>query len=91
MIKLSIKSIEPYAYILENDQKEYRMHLNFKGIEKQPKVGDYLYMPDNLVVELGDYTFGLIGGVYAKKKDIKDDIIKIVGQDYEYYLQRYYG
>ena len=77
MIKLSIKSIEPYAYILENDQKEYRMHLNFKGIEKKPKVGDY--------------TFGLIGGVYAKKKDIKDDIIKIVGQDYEYYLQRYYG
>ena len=50
MIKLSIKSIEPYAYILENDQKEYRMHLNFKGIEKKPKVGDYLYMSDNLVV-----------------------------------------
>ena len=91
MIKLSIKSIEPYAYILENDQKEYRMHLNFKGIEKKPKVGDYLYMSDNLVVELGDYTFGLIGGVYSKKKDIKYDIIKIVGQDYEYYLQRYYG
>ena len=50
-----------------------------------------LFTFDNLVVELGDYTFGLIGGVYAKKKDIKDDIIKIVGQDYEYYLQRYYG
>ena len=91
MIKLKIKSIELYAYILENDQKEYRMHLDFKGIEKKPQVGDYLYMPDNLVVELGDYTFGLIGGFYAKKKDIKDDIIKIVGDGYEYYLQRYYG
>ena len=27
----------------------------------------------------------------VKKKDIKDDIIKVVGNVYEYYLQRYYG
>ena len=43
------------------------------------------------VNEQNNYTFGLIGGIYAKKKDIKDDIIKVVGNDYEYYLQRYYG
>ena len=28
---------------------------------------------------------------YNKWQDIKDDIIKVVGKDYVYYLQRYYG
>ena len=91
MIKLLIKSIEPYAYILSNGNNDYRLHLEFLGLEKKPTVGDYLYLPENIVNELNNYTFGLIGGIYAKKKDIKDDIIKVVGNDYEYYLQRYYG
>lgn len=91
MIKLLIKSIEPYAYILSGEDKEYRLHLEFLGLEKKPTVGDYLYLPENIINEQNNYTFGLIGGIYAKKKDIKDDIIKVVGNDYEYYLQRYYG
>ena len=91
MIKLLIKSIEPYAYILSDNTKEYRVHLEFLGLEKKPEVGDYLYLSENMINELNNYTFGLIGGIYAKKKDIKDDIIKVVGKDYEYYLQRYYG
>ena len=91
MIKLLIKSIEPYAYILSDNTKEYRVHLEFLGLEKKPEVGYYLYLPENIVNEQNNYTFGLIGGIYAKKKDIKDDIIKVVGKDYEYYLQRYYG
>ena len=91
MIKLLIKSIEPYAYILSDNIREYRVHLEFLGLEKKPEVGDYLYLPENIINEPNNYTFGLIGGIYAKKKDIKDDIIKVVGNDYEYYLQRYYG
>ena len=91
MIKLLIKSIEPYAYILSDNTKEYRVHLEFLGLEKKPEVGDYLYLPENIINEPNNYTFGLIGGIYTKKKDIKDDIIKVVGKDYEYYLQRYYG
>lgn len=91
MIKLLIKSVEPYAYILSSEDKEYRLHLEFLGLEKKPTVGDYLYLPENIINEPNNYTFGLIGGIYAKKKDIKDDIIKVVGNDYEYYLQRYYG
>lgn len=91
MIKLLIKSIEPYSYILSSEDKEYRLHLEFLGLEKKPTVGDYLYLPENIVNEQNNYTFGLIGGIYAKKKDIKDDIIKVVGNNYEYYLQRYYG
>ena len=87
MIKLLIKSIEPYAYILSDNTKEYRVHLEFLDLE----VGDYLYLSENIINEPNNYTFGLIGGIYAKKKDIKDDIIKVVGKDYEYYLQRYYG
>ena len=50
-----------------------------------------IFICQNIVNEQNNYTFGLIGGIYAKKKDIKDDIIKVVGNDYEYYLQRYYG
>ena len=91
MIKLLIKTIEPYAYILSDNIREYRVHLEFLGLEKKPKVGDYLYLPENIINEPNNYTFGLIGGIYAKQKDIKDDIIKVVGKDYEYYLQRYYG
>ena len=91
MIKLLIKSIEPYAYILSDNTKEYRVHLEFLDLEKKPKVGDYLYLPENIISEPNNYTFGLIGAIYAKKKDIKDDILKVVGKDYEYYLQRYYG
>ena len=91
MIKLLIKSIEPYAYILSDNTKEYRVHLEFLGLEKKPEVGDYLYLPENIINEPNNYTFGLIGGIYANKKDIKVDIIKVVGKDYEYYLQRYYG
>ena len=28
---------------------------------------------------------------FFAREDIKDDILKVVGKDYEYYLQRYYG
>lgn len=91
MIKLLIKSIEPYAYILSDGSNDYRLHLEFLDLEKKPTIGDYLYLPENIVKEPNNYTFGLIGGLFAKKKDIKDDIIKVVGKDYEYYLQRYYG
>ena len=38
MIKLLIKSIEPYAYILSSKDKEYRLHLEFLGLEKKPEV-----------------------------------------------------
>ena len=89
MIKLLIKSIEPYAYILSDNTKEYRVHLEFLGLEKKPKVGDYLYLPENIISEPNNYTFGLIGGIYAKKKDIKDDICLVGGKDYESDLQRY--
>ena len=61
MIKLLIKSIEPYAYILSDNTKEYRVHLEFLGLEKKPKVGDYLYLPENIISEPNNYTFGLIG------------------------------
>lgn len=91
MNKLLIKKIEPYAYILSDNTKEYRVHLEFLGLENPPQIGDYLYLPENIINEPNNYIFGLIGGIYAKKKDIKDDIIKVVGKDYEYYLQRYYG
>ena len=38
MIKLLIKSIEPYAYILSSEDKEYRLHLEFLGLEKKPEL-----------------------------------------------------
>lgn len=49
MIKLLIKTIEPYAYILSDNIREYRVHLEFLGLEKKPKVGDYLYLPENII------------------------------------------
>ena len=86
MIKLQIKSINNYNYILQSTNEDtYKLNIGFINIDKKPTVGDYLYLTDDVVLENNMYTYGPIYNQY------KDDIIKVETQNDIYYLQRYYG
>ena len=92
MIKLKVINIERYNYILENNEfKKYIKHIEFYG-DKKPNIGDYIYLPNNVLEEVNLFAYGPIKGKYAKQENItEDELIKVVTKDEEYYLQRYYG
>lgn len=90
MKKVQIKNINFTQYTLTDEKEEYIVSLEFLG-EKKPKVGDVLYISDTILLEKNHYCFGSLGSVYSKNDGNTDEIIKVVSEEGEYYLQRYYG
>lgn len=84
--KLQIININRCNYtLLDNDNKQVEVSIIF--YEFKPKVNDFIYLDEKIIKEINIYNFGPI-----KDKNIKDDeIIKIIRDKEEYYLQRYYG
>lgn len=83
-VKLRIVEIDGYNYVLEKENgekivKNIEIYSNLKL-----RIGDYFYMVEKTVLEDNIFQFGpLINS--------KDEIIKIVSEKHEFYLQRYYG
>lgn len=91
MLKLKVLDIEEYNYVLENNNKRYRINLNFLG-DKIPRINDLIYVDEFLIEEVNLYTYGPLNGKYAKKENVDyHEIMKVVSSNEEYYLQRYYG
>ena len=86
MKKVKVVNIEDkYVLTLEDtDEKRYRRNIEFYDIDIN--VGDYIYISDQILEEDNLYTYGPI----EDKTDV-EDLIKIVKEDKEIYLQRYYG
>ncbi len=64
--------------------KTYVKNIEFVGFIFN--VGDYLFLPDEVLDEDNIYTYGKI--VNGKNEK---DLIKVVSNDVSYYLERYYG
>lgn len=90
MEKLKIIKKDKYDYTLEgNNGKIYTLNIEFYGLEEDPKINDYIYMSDKILKEKNLFSFGIINNNNINIKE--EDLIKIVSDNKEYYLQRYYG
>lgn len=99
MKKLEIENNKNYEYILKDENgKKYNFNFEFWNIENNPKIGDYIYINEELLNPKYEgfstcYTFGNLENKYGKDNIKKDDIdvIKIVIDGLEIYLKRLYG
>ena len=88
MIKLLMKSKDEYCnYVFENNNKTYELNINFMDIEL-PVVGDYIYMPENVLKEKVSLNYGLIDSIDNLNED---ELVLLVNNNKKVYLQRYYG
>ena len=99
MIKLKIMNKSKYIYNLKDeDDNDYEFNIEFLDMEKNPEIGDYIYMSDELLNPKYDgystsYTFGNLENTYGKENIKIDDVdvIKIKTYKSEVYLKRLYG
>ena len=99
MIELEIVGIDDYEYKLKDEnENNYILNLEFLDIKEKLKIGNYLYVNEELLNTNYDgystsYTFGNIESKYGKENISKDDIdvVKIVVDNKEIYLKRLYG
>lgn len=86
MKKALVTNIEDtYFYtLLDENKNEYKK--NFEFYDTTVNIGDYIYLDDSILKEENMYTYGPI----IENNEI-EDLIKIIHNDKEIYLQRYYG
>ena len=87
MIKLEIIENDEYAnYIVKDENENTRfININFMNINK-PRVGTIIYMDESVLEEQVSLNYGPV-----KDKELEKEIIKLLYDDNEIYLQRYYG
>lgn len=84
IIKLRVIEIDGYDYKLENENGDlFFVNMDIYGEFKIVK-DNYLYMPIDMLEENVSLQFGPIC-------NDRNAIIKVVNEDRESYLQRYYG
>jgi len=82
--KVQVVKINNYIYNLKDNNKLYDIIIEFQDTEVN--VGDYIFIDDKVLEEANIYTYGPI----IENNDL-EDIIKIVKDDKEIFLQRYFG
>lgn len=86
MYRVVILNIDEYTFTLQDeDNNIYKKVIEFMNTKYIPKVGDYLYLQEEILREQNIYAFG---DIYDKNRD---DIIKVETKNNVIYLQRYYG
>ena len=88
MIKTEIISINNYDYILSDGKNNYNLNLEFYDLDNKLNIGNIIYIPSKLLKNNSVYTYGKIN---KDKKENDDEYIKIISNNKEIYLQRYYG
>lgn len=89
MEKLRIAEKNKYNYLLKNSNGEvFFINMEFYDTE-EPNVNDYIYLPKEILNTKNIYSFGKLTTDTNKIKE--EDLIKIISNDKEYYLERYYG
>lgn len=88
LTKMRIVSINNTNYTLENEQgMEVIKTIIFKT-SKMPKINDYIYISKSILKETNIFEYGEI---YNFSNMDENEIIKVESNNYEYFLQRYYG
>lgn len=88
MIKTEIISINNYDYILSDGNSNYYLNLEFYDLDNKLNIGNIIYIPKKLLKNNSVYTYGKIN---ENKKENTDEYIKIISNNKEIFLQRYYG
>ena len=88
MIKTEIISINNYDYILSDGKNNYNLNLEFYDLDNKLNIGNIIYIPSKLLKNNSVYTYGKIN---KDRKENIDEYIKIISNNKEIYLQRYYG
>lgn len=93
MIRVKIIDKTPYGYLLmDNDNKKYDVNIKFYDLKNDLKSGDSMYLSERILTEKMNYYFGPMGSKYSKKTNLREEeFIKIVTDQEEFYVQRYYG
>ncbi len=86
MKKLIVTKIDNYNYTLTDGKRLYEKNIEFYSKNK-PVIGDIIYLSDKI------FTSSFLSFIepYNSVNLSIDDIIKIVSNNKEYYLQREYG
>lgn len=85
MKKVTVIEINGYIYTLEDeDNKRYKINIEF--YDTKIDIGDIIYLNEKVLKETNLYAYGPIN-----ERAKIDDLIKIVKNDKNIYLQRYYG
>ena len=87
MIEVIIESINNYDYILK-DKFNNKYTMSIELLDDKLEVNDKLFINKNLLNKNVFYRFGKI---YEDKNAKEKDIIKVIRENNEFYLQRYYG
>ena len=96
MVRLIIKSTFNYNYVVvDNNDREYNVNIEFYGLQELPVVGDYLYVDETMLNEINNnmVSFGPIDGKYGKDINSIDasEVICLVHGNNSVYLKRFYG
>ena len=95
MKKLIITKKENYIYILKDiDNNEYQFNIEFYNIEKNPEVGDYLFISEKTLQENNTFlNFDSLESEYGRKIESAndDDIVALIVSGEKIYLKRVYG
>lgn len=85
MKKVRVIEVNNYVYTIEDTNKK-KYNINIEFIDNNISIGDIIYMPNEVLMEKNIYTYGPI-----ENNTNVDELIKIVKDKQEIYLQRYYG
>lgn len=86
MKKVKVKEINNYICILRDSTgKKYKKNIEFQGLNVLPN--DEIYISEKILEEDNIYLFGPIEDTSYEE----EDYIKVIRNDEEFYLQRYYG
>lgn len=93
MIKVEIIEKRNYGYLVKgNNNKEYDIKIRFYHLKKELQEGNFLYLPEKILLEDMMHYFGPLGSKYSiNKNPTEEEFIKIVTDQEEFYVQRYYG
>ena len=87
MKKVKVIKIDNYDYSLLGDDATYIKNIEIYS-NKKLKINDIIYVSEKILNENNLFAFT---DLFQDNIILKDDIIKVISKDDEYYLQRIYG
>ena len=95
MKKLIIANKDNYEYTLKDvNNNEYQLNIEFYNIERNPEVGDYLFISEKTLQENNTFlNFDVLESEYGRKIESAndDDIVVLIVSGEKIYLKRVYG
>lgn len=86
MKKVTIKNINGCSYKLEDESGNTYIK-DFILYVEQPKENDIMLIPENILKETNIFNFGQVDETNINK----EELVKVITQEKEYYIQRIYG